>query len=385
MKNGAFVSHKDGKCPSLRGDLDAIERIVFSLRSIYSANGYKQFRMGKFEEYDFYARNKDFLVSDSVITFTDTNGKLMALKPDVTLSIVRSTDDADGIRKLYYDENVYRVSKGTGSFREIKQTGLECIGAVDSYCVGEVLMLAAQSLAAASDGFVLDVSHLGILAAFIAQVSDSPEVCARLLKCVGEKNTHGISEICRENGIPQENAAPLRELATLYGGVSEAIAKLKAIKGAPDISAELAELEDALAIFGDGENGANIRIDFSVVGDVNYYNGIVFKGFIDGIPESVLSGGRYDRLMEKLGRRSRAVGFAVYLDMLERLEQSPEPYDVDILLIGGDDAAGTRRAAEALIAEGRSVLVAGGTDVGVRYRALARYADGEVKIIENDA
>ena len=70
------------------GELDFTERIVYSLRSLYSSYGFSQYKMGKFEEYDFYSRNKDFLVSDEVITFTDTNGKLMALKPDVTLSIV---------------------------------------------------------------------------------------------------------------------------------------------------------------------------------------------------------------------------------------------------------------------------------------------------------
>ena len=69
------------------------ERAVFALRSLYSRYGYSYYKMSKFEEYDLYVRNKDFLVSDSVITFTDTNGRLMALKPDVTLSIIRHFRD----------------------------------------------------------------------------------------------------------------------------------------------------------------------------------------------------------------------------------------------------------------------------------------------------
>ncbi|MBO5926630.1 MAG: hypothetical protein J6Q38_03630, partial [Clostridia bacterium] len=60
------------------------EYISLTLRSLYSGMGYQKYRMSKFEEYDLYVKNKDFLVSDSVITFTDTNGKLLALKPDVT-------------------------------------------------------------------------------------------------------------------------------------------------------------------------------------------------------------------------------------------------------------------------------------------------------------
>ena len=123
------------------------EKVIFSLRSLYEKYGYSQYKMSKFEEYDLYARNKDFLISDSVITFTDTNGKLMALKPDVTLSIVKNSKDApDFVQKLYYNENVYRVSKRSHAFQEIMQVGLECIGMVDDYCICEALMLAAQSL-----------------------------------------------------------------------------------------------------------------------------------------------------------------------------------------------------------------------------------------------
>ena len=83
------------------------EKISFALRSLYDRRGYAPYRMSKFEEYELYMKNKDFLRSPQVITFTDTNGKLMALKPDVTLSIVRAWRPVPGaVQKLYYDENV---------------------------------------------------------------------------------------------------------------------------------------------------------------------------------------------------------------------------------------------------------------------------------------
>ena len=105
------------------------EKLNMSLRELYGAYGYLPFRMSRFEEYDLYVSNKSFLVSDSVITFTDTDGKLLALKPDVTLSIVKNCRPAEGtVEKLYYNENVFRVSRGTRDFREIMQTGLERIG-----------------------------------------------------------------------------------------------------------------------------------------------------------------------------------------------------------------------------------------------------------------
>ena len=101
------------------GILKNEEKILFGLRALYRQYGYAQFRMRKFEEYDLYAGNRDFLVSGRVITFQDTDGKLLALKPDVTLSIVRSGRDEPGaIQKVYYQENVYRVAGYSSSFRE---------------------------------------------------------------------------------------------------------------------------------------------------------------------------------------------------------------------------------------------------------------------------
>ena len=86
------------------------EKAVFALRELFSNYGFKQYKMSKFEEYDLYAKNKDFLLSENVITFTDTDGHLMALKPDVTLSIIKNGKDKQGLEKVFYNETVYRVS-----------------------------------------------------------------------------------------------------------------------------------------------------------------------------------------------------------------------------------------------------------------------------------
>ena len=98
------------------GILDNTQKNMLALVNLFARYGYAQYKMSKFEAYDLYSKNKGFLVNDSVITFTDTNGKLMALKPDVTLSIVKNADKAlKSVEKLYYNESVYRVSKHTAS------------------------------------------------------------------------------------------------------------------------------------------------------------------------------------------------------------------------------------------------------------------------------
>ena len=163
------------------------ERAVFALRGLYQRRGYLPFKMSKFEEYELYARNKDFLSSERIISFTDLNGRLMALKPDVTLSIIKRAEDRPGVKQRFcYDESVYRPG-GSGSFREITQTGLECIGDLNAYDVLEVVSLARESLELVSDGAVLALNHLGLLTALLEETG-APEALRReLIACIAGK------------------------------------------------------------------------------------------------------------------------------------------------------------------------------------------------------
>lgn len=306
------------------------EKAIFTLRSLYSKYGYSQFKMNKFEEYDLYVKNKDFLISDSVITFTDTNGKLLALKPDVTLSIIKNTKDKAGVQKLYYNENVYRVSSHTHAFKEIMQVGLECIGKIDTECVTEVIMLAAESLRSISGNALLDISHMGIITEILDVSGASFEIRKQILECIGAKDIHELASVCAAGGVSPETAELLEKLILTHGKPSVVMPEIRTLLSGIVSEAVIKELEEtALDSFNRGYEDI-VNIDFSVVNDMNYYNGIVFKGFISDIPTGVLSGGQYDKLMKKMGRTSSAIGFAVYLDMLERLDEnretkSPEP------------------------------------------------------------
>lgn len=363
------------------------EQAVFLLRSLYSKYGYKQYKMRKFEEYDLYVRNKDFLISDSVITFTDTNGKLMALKPDVTLSIVKNTKDSDGsVQKVYYDENVYRVSKGTHSYKEIKQAGLECIGDVDTYCVCEVLSLAVKSLMTISESCVVDVSDLAILFALYDYIGLSYEARKRMTSLISDKNTHEMKRLCEDMSVSAESTALLEELISYNGTPDEILPRLKAMAERIGAQAEFSEFESVVSSL-DEELQSKLRIDFSVVSDINYYNGIVFKGFIDKIPDSVLSGGRYDSLMQSMSRKSKAIGFAVYIDMLERFNIKEREFDyAAVLLYSENDSISTvKNAAQRLINEYGCVFTAKKLPEKATYGKLFELRNGEVILIENNA
>ena len=147
------------------------EKAIYELRALYEHHGYSKYKMQKFEEYDLYADNKSFLKSDNVITFTDLSGKLMALKPDVTLSIAKNALwKKDSFQKVYYTENVYRGDKGAGEYKEIMQLGLEYIGDIDHYVMLEVLTLAAKSLESISGEYVMDISHMGFVAGLLESI-----------------------------------------------------------------------------------------------------------------------------------------------------------------------------------------------------------------------
>lgn len=363
------------------------EQAVFLLRSLYSKYGYKQYKMRKFEEYDLYVRNKDFLISDSVITFTDTNGKLMALKPDVTLSIVKNTKDSDGsVQKVYYDENVYRVSKGTHSYKEIKQAGLECIGDVDTYCVCEVLSLAVKSLMTISESCVVDVSDLAILFALYDYIGLSYETRKRMTSLISDKNTHEMKRLCEDMSVSAESTALLEELISYNGTPDEILPRLEAMAERIGAQAEFSEFESVVSSL-DEELQSKLRIDFSVVSDINYYNGIVFKGFIDKIPDSVLSGGRYDSLMQSMSRKSKAIGFAVYIDMLEHFNIKEREFDyAAVLLYSENDSISTvKNAAQRLINEYGCVFTAKKLPEKATYGKLFELQNGEVILIENNA
>ncbi|MBE6627884.1 MAG: hypothetical protein E7629_03060 [Ruminococcaceae bacterium] len=360
------------------------EAAVFELRKLYSSFGYQQFKMSKFEEYDLYVRNKSFLVSDHVITFTDTNGKLMALKPDVTLSIVKNSKDVPGcVQKVYYNENVYRVSGSSHSYKEIMQVGLECLGDIDDYAISEVVMLAAESLARISPDFVLDISHLGLLSAAIDATGISDEARQSLLRCVGEKNLHGVEELCSAEGIGEEKLIPLKTLMSSYGAPAAVLEKLEGLLTDEVFGEALKQLKSILSVV----PSEKLRIDFSVINDMSYYNGIVLKGFISGIPQSILSGGQYDLMMQRAGRSSGAMGFAIYLDLLEELTSQRVEFDIDTVLLydKSTDLKVLSDTVRELTAKGLSVTAQKAVPEKLKYRQLLKLNESEVEILEANA
>lgn len=269
------------------------ERLSLKLREIYSQRGYTTFRMSRFEQYDLYAKNKEYMTSRGVITFTDGD-KLMALKPDVTLSIIKNSPKGRGfVNRICYSESVFRKT-GSG-FSEIMQTGIECIGDITDREMQEVVDLAVKSLEATGKKCILALTDTGV----IANVAKRAKI----------EDTEGLI-----------NAVKSKNPASLYGELSnEAIEKVLPLF---NIYETAQALDSAL---GGGVGTEELRglleaypgvavVDFSVSDPDAYYSGISFKGYISEVYEPFLTGGRYDSLMKKMGKDAGAAGFAVDLN-----------------------------------------------------------------------
>ncbi len=292
------------------------EKTVFALRQLYLSHGYRQFKMSKFEEYDLYSKNKDFLVSEGVITFNDTNGKLLALKPDVTLSIIKnSKDNANEVERFYYNENVYRISEDSHAYKEIMQTGIECIGDISDQDVAEVVLLAAKSLALISPQYVMHISNVALLYALLEDYSLESTLYPDVLTALKDKNTDILKVVCSK-----EQFEALSVLISAYNDAQASLSSIELICKSEKSKKALNELKLICSYLKSNSFADKINIDFSIISPAGYYSGIIFKGYINGVSARVLSGGRYDKLMQKMNRSSSAIGFAVYLDTLERLE-----------------------------------------------------------------
>ena len=304
--------------PNLKPD----ERAALMLRGIFEQHGYKKYKMGRFEEYSLYFENKDFLSSDKVITFTDLDGRVMALKPDVTLSIIKNTKATrEHSEKLYYIENVYRECKESHTYKEISQLGLELLGDVDIEGITEIVSLAVSSLKAISPDYILELSHMSFALELLNSLEISDTLKNELLKHIRNKNADGIRKVGEKANITPKKLEAVCLLPSLYGEIGETIKRASQIVINDNMKRALGELLIILEELEVSGQADKIKIDFSILNDIDYYNGIIFRGYIKQLGRSVLAGGQYDSAMKKFGKDTGAMGFAVYLNEISLLEE----------------------------------------------------------------
>ena len=368
-----------------RDIFSAQEKRMFALRALYEGAGYMRFPMRRFEEYALYLENKSFLKSESVLAFANASGKLMALKPDVTLSIVKhAASSAKGVEKLYYNESVYRMSRTDHEFSEIAQMGVELLGHIDLPGMCEVLRLAVNSLQTVSESYVLEISHMGFAAGLMEAARLKDEEKEVLFGLIQQKNGHELRAALGRMPIAASFAQHIAELTGLSGTFEKTLARAEAMVANEEMAQAVAELKQifgALEAMGICES---VRLDFSILNNLDYYNGLVFQGYVKDAPRMVLSGGRYDYLMRKFGKEGGGIGFALYLDELAQLKEEAIQEKIDVLVLYAPDcdAAELLKAAAKLREAGAKVMLAPEETREVCASKILRYVQGQLLEVE---
>lgn len=363
----------------MKYNLKPDERATLELRGLYEKYGYKKYKIGKFEEYSLYATNRGFMIGDKVLTFTDLDGRLLAMKPDVTLSVINNTGATrEKSEKLYYIENVYRENRENHCFKEINQMGLEYMGNISKYSIIEVITLAAESLKAIDRDYLLELSHMHYTMDLLEALGLDEATYLEILNDIRQKNITGIAQVAQRAGLEQRYVDILCQIPFLYGEMGKTLKKARAMAINDKMLEDLDELQEYCSALKSLGYAKNIQIDLSMVNDIDYYNGIVFRGYIRNLPGCVLAGGQYDKAMELFGKDAGAVGFAIYLDELTKGKQEPSRYDVDTLLIYGEDEpmTGVIKAIKGLQKEGMSVRAEKDISPCLRYKYRYSLKDG---------
>lgn len=200
----------------------------------------------------------------------------------MTLSIVKSARDG-GTEKVCYDENVYRTDPASHEFREIMQAGLECIGDVDAYCSGEVVLLALKSLQTICPDFILDLSHMGYLSGLFDDAALTAVQREQMMKCLCSKSKGGVSQLCAQFGVDAQRQQILCQLAEMYEPVESALAQLEAMSLNPQMTEAVEQLKELYAFLQLFGYAPYVRIDFSAGSDMQNYSGDCFSRFCIGM------------------------------------------------------------------------------------------------------
>ena len=307
--------------------------VLLNIRKMYDSYGYKKISLPSFEEYDLYNENKDF-IDRNVLTVMSPNGKLLALRPDITLSVAKkvSKDQSLKYSKIYYQENVYNLTKYVG-YEEDEQLGIELIGKESTFLDFEIIDLAVKSLDIINKKSMIVLSHAGFVSSIFGNFDLEYEVKEQIFDCINRKNSHDIEKILENNKHISENVKKLiykiPELSGNLENIEKELLKYEINKNTKKILFELKQLNNLLLKF---HKKSKILFDFSIVKNLNYYNGIILQGYIEDFPNVILTGGRYDKLFEKFGVDTGAVGFAILTDGLKGYYKDGDKKDFEVLI-----------------------------------------------------
>lgn len=310
--------------------------IVSNLINIYERFGFKKIRLSKFEDYNLYNNNKDFLQTEHILTFMNLNGNLKSLRPDVTLSIVKKVikDNEKETQKIYYIEDIYKIV--SNEYEEIPQVGVEIIGKLNNYSNLEIISMAIESLKSINKNYILEISNIDFISAIFDEINLEENLKIEILNNIYLKNKHDLEKLLNKN-VDCKYKKYILSFIELSGNYKDILKKLKSLIINKKMQKSYEELKSLSFVFELYNNFDKILLDFSIESQLGYYNGIIFKGYIKESNDIILSGGRYDKLLNKFNSNKNAIGFAIYMDKLYEKNKTSDFIDILILYKSGDE------------------------------------------------
>lgn len=310
--------------------------IVSNLINIYERFGFKKIKLSKFEDYNLYNNNKDFLQTEHILTFMNLNGNLKSLRPDVTLSIVKKIlkDNDKETQKIYYIEDIYKIV--SNEYEEIPQVGVEIIGKLNNYSNLEIISMAIESLKSINKNYILEISNIDFISAIFDEINLEENLKIEILNNIYLKNKHDLEKLLNKN-VDCKYKKYILSFIELSGNYKDILKKLKSLIINKKMQKSYEELKSLSFVFELYNNFDKILLDFSIESQLGYYNGIIFKGYIKESNDIILSGGRYDKLLNKFNSNKNAIGFAIYMDKLYEKNKTSDYIDILILYKSGDE------------------------------------------------
>lgn len=290
--------------------LDALEA---RLRGKFLRAGFSPVRSAGLEYYDTFANIKSSVGQEKMFKMTDKDGRLIVLRPDMTLACARiaATKLRKSSARLCYFTEIYDLSAGGNSDREVAQAGVELFGERGAEADADAVAFAAECLREAGlKDFIIDIGHVGFYKGLLEGSGLTEEAAEEIRGYINAKDAVNIDLALRRNGASDAARAAILALPSLFGGISV----LKEAKALTDSPLALGALEHLEAVYdGLARRGAEqyVSFDLGTVKSLSYYSGMVFTGLAEGVGAPVLSGGRYDDLCEQFGKKLSAVGFAI--------------------------------------------------------------------------
>ena len=289
--------------------------------SVFAAWSYEEVITPSVDYYDLFEQGMGQTEAQRGFRFTDNDGRLLALRPDVTSSVARMAATLLSERprplRFCYAAPVFRQQTQSHAEwrRENTQLGCELIGVGGHDADLEVLRLAAEILARLDlqANYCITINNVEIFNGVAASLNLPATAREQLRRLIDTRETAELQRFLA--AYPESDARAFLQPTQLTGKREVLVAACKAIANERSVAAldSLEKLWTAIESLGLADC---FEIDLSDVSSLDYYTGLSLKVFVRGAGTSVGRGGRYDGLTGNFGRPEPAVGFVLNLDAL---------------------------------------------------------------------